>query len=311
MGKRAAAAAVAVSETDRRLLELVCGLRVVSNRQLERLFPDVPPRTLRYRTRHLHDLGLLGRSRPYRDRGSAPSHLWPTRRSDALIRGQPEPRGGERREPNPLFLAHATAVSELYVTLWTTPPAGLVLDGFWREAREGFRDRSDRDSSICPDATVTLRDDDGQLLAALVEVDLGTMSHARLRTKARAYAEYVMQSAWQAHHEWCPAVLFATTSHQRAHAFCRRIEAELTRGRSRYFDAEPSVCVACDRVCDMTAAVNEPCWHLASDEQGLTLVDCLRAARRPYDERLARELARQRRRGRPPRTAACRPRGAA
>jgi hypothetical protein len=80
-----------------------------------------------------------------------------------------------------------------------------------------------------------------------------------------------------------------------AQAFCRHIEAELTRGRSRYFDAEPSVCVACDRVCHMTAAVNEPCWHLAGDEQGLTLVDCLRAARRPYDERLARERARQRR----------------
>jgi len=283
-----------VSENDRRVLELVCGLRVVSNRQLERLCPDLPPRTLRYRTRRLHGLGLLGRSRPYRDRGSAPWHLWPTRRADALIRGQPEPRGGERRPPNPLFLAHATAVSELYVTLHTASPAEFVLDGFWREAREEFRARSGRDSSICPDATVTLRDGDRRLLAGLVEVDLGTMSHARLRAKARAYAEYVMQAAWRARRDWCPAVLFATTSRQRANAFCRHLDAELTRGRARYFDAE-AVCVACDRVYDLTAAVSAPCWYRTGNEQGLTLVDCLREARRPYDERLAHELARERR----------------
>ena len=69
--------------------------------QLGRLFPDVPERTLRYRTRRLHDLGLTGRTRPYRERGSAPNHHWPTRRADCLMRGDPTPRGGERRSQTP------------------------------------------------------------------------------------------------------------------------------------------------------------------------------------------------------------------
>ncbi|MGH2741607.1 MAG: hypothetical protein ACRDN8_03795, partial [Thermoleophilaceae bacterium] len=70
---------------------------------------DVPARTLRYRTRRLHRLGLIGRTGPYRERGSAPYHLWPTRAGDAVARGGAAPRGGERREPSPTFIAHAAA----------------------------------------------------------------------------------------------------------------------------------------------------------------------------------------------------------
>lgn len=44
----------------------------------------MPPRTLRYRCNRLSKLGLLGRTRPYRERGSAPHHIWPTRRGEAM-----------------------------------------------------------------------------------------------------------------------------------------------------------------------------------------------------------------------------------
>lgn len=80
------------------------------------------------RTRRLHQLGLAGRTRPYRERGSAPSHHWPTRRADCLMRGDPPPRGGERQQPNPLFLAHAAALTDLYIALATEAhTAGLSL----------------------------------------------------------------------------------------------------------------------------------------------------------------------------------------
>jgi hypothetical protein len=95
--------------------------------------PEIQPRTLRYRTARLAKLGLLGRTRPYRERGSAPHHLCPTRKGEAIAEGEPSPRGGERREPNPLFLAHAAAISELYVALKTGLPEGLRLAGFERE----------------------------------------------------------------------------------------------------------------------------------------------------------------------------------
>src|SRR5580704_2227239 len=95
-----------LTDLDHRLLDLLCSLRVVRQDQLERLFPEVPERTLRHRMRRLHEHGLAGRSRPYRERGSAPNHHWPTRRAAGVARGEPVPRGGDRGEPNPLFLAH-------------------------------------------------------------------------------------------------------------------------------------------------------------------------------------------------------------
>ena len=56
-----------MADIDHRLLGVLCAHRVVRQDQLARLFPEVPERTLRYRTRRLHDLGFAGRSRPYRE----------------------------------------------------------------------------------------------------------------------------------------------------------------------------------------------------------------------------------------------------
>lgn len=131
----------ALADVDRRVLAVLCEHRVVRQDQLQRLFPDIPSRTLRYRTRRLHDLGLVGRSRPYRELGSAPNHHWPTRRANCVMKGDPIPRGGERNRPNPLFLAHAAALTELYVTLAVGGPSvGLSLLDYRREGdtREPF-----------------------------------------------------------------------------------------------------------------------------------------------------------------------------
>src|SRR5438105_144129 len=125
---------VSLTELDRQILHEVSDQRVLTQFQLERLFSSTPERTLRYRGERLHRLGMLGRSRPYRARGSAPYHYWPTRRCNALVRGVVPPRGGERAEPNPLFLAHAAGLSELYVLLATqAADAGLGLTRFRRE----------------------------------------------------------------------------------------------------------------------------------------------------------------------------------
>lgn len=285
-------AAVSLSEFDRRLLEVVCGHRVVTQGQLERLFPKVPERTLRYRTRRLHALGLVGRSRPYRERGSAPWHLWPTRRADALVRGDPPPRGGERPQPGPVFVAHAAALTELYVSLVTRPPAGVVLEKNARErqAREEFRDRAGRERAIAPDATISLRDGDGRLLVAFVEVDLGTMSRTRLRTKARGYADYVEREAWRERHGWCPALLFITTGQVRADAFCELL-AHALPAPSRYAADEWFVGAASAQVTDLPAALTGRGWRDLPGDKNLTLLDCLEEARRGYDERQAARRA--------------------
>jgi hypothetical protein len=85
---RSSARTPALSDLDRRILDLLSFLRVLTQTQLASLMsPEIQPRTLRYRTARLAKLGLLGRTRPYRERGSAPHHLWPTRKGEAIAEG--------------------------------------------------------------------------------------------------------------------------------------------------------------------------------------------------------------------------------
>jgi hypothetical protein len=261
---QSSAAAARLSALDHKLLELVCRLRVVTQTQLERLHPSVAGRTMRYRVLRLQRLGFLGRSRPYRDRGSAPHHLWPTSRADALVRGQPPPRRGERRAPNPLFLAHAAAVSELFVVLSArTAAMPLSLAEFAREgaARQAFRDAGGRQRAIAPDVRIGLRDDCGEVAVVNVELDLGTMSRARLRRKLDGYV---------AHREWLrrsgvadssPPLLFVTTSAARADAFL---------GLAERCDTA-MVVAACAGALSLRDSVTVACWRVARREGDMTL----------------------------------------
>lgn len=121
---------------------------------------------------------------------------------------------GGRGAPNPQFLDHAERLSELYVLLTVqAPTVGLRLHQFKRErdARETFR-ADGRERSIAPDAFIDLRDEDGRELLAFVELDLGTMSHTRLRTKAAGYASYAARGEWE---ERYPSVYGRAPHHRR------------------------------------------------------------------------------------------------
>lgn len=288
-----------VTELDRQLVNLVSQQRVLTQTQLERLFTHIPGRTLRYRTERLTRLGLLGRSRPYRDKGSAPFHYWPTRLADAFARGEPVPHGGERPEPNPAFLAHAAGLSELYVLLAPQAPSvGLRLRGFHREgdARERFR-AGGRERALAPDALIELEDTQGRRLLGFVELDLGTMSHARLKTKAAGYAAYAAEAAWSERHPFCPCLLFLTTTEARAISFLKALQATLAKaergygGRSyvAWFEAG-----ACAMAREPQRALVEACWDdLTLSGGGFALADCLNAARRPYEAARTRKEAEQ------------------
>jgi Replication-relaxation len=282
----------ALAEIDHRLLGVLCAHRVVRQDQLCRLFPEVPERTLRYRTRRLHDLGLTGRSRPYRERGSAPNHHWPTRRADCLVRGEPLPRGGERHTPNPVFLAHAAALSELYVAFATeAQAAGLSLRGYCREgdAREPFKD-GPRERALAPDALIVLDDEQGRELRAFVEIDLGTMSHARLRFKAGLYAAHAASDAWREHHPFLPALLFLTTTPARASRFLKALEQMLSRGPGRRYGSHSRTSlVAAAGALALTPRrlLGEECLVDLDGHEGLRLIDVLDAARAPYEKQLA------------------------
>jgi Replication-relaxation len=285
---RSSARTPALSDLDRRILDLLSFLRVLTQTQLASLMsPEVQPRTLRYRTARLAKLGLVGRTRPYRERGSAPHHLWPTRKGEAIAEGEPPPRGGERREPNPLFLAHAAAISELYVALKTKLPEGLRLTGFEREgeAREAFRGYDGKEHAVAPDACIQIAEADGRILLGLVELDLGTMSARQLKAKAEGYGEYVKLEGWRQRNEYCPPLLFITTSEKRASSFLA------TCGRAVNQQRLLVAATGLARDIDRSLVASE--W-LAGEEEGGDLLAVLRGARRPYDEACRREEAERR-----------------
>jgi hypothetical protein len=182
------AKAPAVSDLDLRILDLLARHRVLTQNQLAAINADTPARTLRYRCARLARHGLAGRTRPYRERGSAPHHLCPTRKGEAFVTGSPPPRGGERREPNPLFLAHAAGLSEIYVALVTTLPAEVTLARFEREAdaREPFETSLREKRAIAPNVFIEISDVDGRALLAFIELDMGTMSPAASNRRRRA-----------------------------------------------------------------------------------------------------------------------------
>jgi hypothetical protein len=280
----------ALTETDRRLLDVLCSHRVVRQDQLARLFPQVPERTLRYRTRRLHDLGLAGRSRPYREHGSAPNHHWPTRRADCLMRGEPVPRGGERREPNPVFLAHVTALTELYVALVTNGhAAGFTRLHYHREtvARETFKDGM-RERALAPDATLGLIDEQDRSLWAFVEIDLGTMSHTRLHAKAALYAAYITNNAWRERHAYPPALLFLTTTDVRAHRFLGALARALSYGPPLH-KRRAFIAGAAGIAWTPHQLMTDPCLTDLDGNTGLGFLDILHAAHAPYERALARE----------------------
>jgi hypothetical protein len=275
----------ALADIDRRVLAVLCEHRVVRQDQLQRLFPNIPSRTLRYRTRRLHDLGLVGRSRPYRELGSAPNHHWPTRRADCMMNGDPIPRGGERNQPNPLFLAHAAALTELYVTLAVGGPSvGLSLLDYRREgdAREPFTHLR-KERALAPDAMVILTDEQERKLGAFVELDLGTMSHTRLRQKAGLYAAYTAADVWHDRHLFLPALLFLTTTDTRARRFLAALRGALAENRGSYSQHKLAV--------GASALALQPSLLLATaclvdfdGDELLTLQDVLEAARAPYEQ---------------------------
>lgn len=286
---RCSARTPALSDLDLRILDLLASHRVLTQTQLASINPETPARTLRFRCARLAREGLAGRSRPYRERGSAPHHFWPTRKGESIVAGGPPPRGGERREPNPLFLAHAAGLSEIYVALATTLPVEVKLTRFEREAnaREPFTAWASREKrAIAPDAFIEITEADGGSLLAFIELDMGSMSHRRLKAKAAGYAEYVKVEAWRERHRFCPALLFLTTVEKRARSFLAAMEKEAGR------DSLLLTC-ASDLARKLPDCASEDRWLLSVDEgeHAVDLLTALREARCPFDEEQERAKA--------------------
>ena len=221
---RLAALADQVSERDRQITEAVVALRLVSGRQLERLFfaevaSDASRARLTRRTlARLVRLGVLGRleRRIGGVRAGAAGYIYfdapAAQRLVAYWQGEGSRRPRAAYEPGRAFVGHRLAISEWYVRLSEAERNhGLELLAFESEPAIPFIGEGRTRSVLRPDAFVRLGVGDAELHSFL-EIDLGSEGRVALTRKARAYV-----TAWRtgAVREVFPRVVWITENERR------------------------------------------------------------------------------------------------
>jgi hypothetical protein len=193
-----------VSDRERQIIEAVVALRLVSGRQLERLFfAEVVSEASRARLARrtlarLVGLGVLGRleRRVGGVRAGAAGYVYfdapAAQRLVAYWAGEGLRRPRSAYEPGRAFVAHRLAISEWYVRLTESErDRRLELLDFESEPAVPFVSGGAR-TVLRPDAFVRLGVGEVELHSFL-EVDLGSEGRAALTRKAHAYV-----TAWQA-----------------------------------------------------------------------------------------------------------------
>ena len=214
------------------LLVLLDQHRVMTTVQLARA-AGVPERTTRYRIERLHSAGLVDFARPGRERGSAPRHWWLRPSGARLVAGTAAADG----RPSGMFVAHAAAITEVWLALVEHgSAAGIEVTG-WLTDRAGWQEWervgrwSSHPSRLTPDAVATFRFD-GAEAVAFVEVDLASMTQTVLKQKVARYLAYADDLAWQGRYPYCPPMLLLTTTQTRAVSFLRAAGQVIAKHRS-------------------------------------------------------------------------------
>jgi hypothetical protein len=145
-----------------------------------------------------------------------------------------------------------------------------------------------RERALAPDATLGLLDEQDRRLSAFVEIDLGTMSHTRLRAKAALYAAYIESEAWRERHAYPPALLFLTTTDVRARRFLGALARALSYGPSLH-KRRAFIAGAAGIAWTPHQLMTDTCLADLDGNTGLTVLDILYAAHAPHERALARE----------------------
>jgi len=214
-----------LSARDREIIEASVRLRLLSGKQLERLFffevaqPASRARLTRRALARLTAMDLLGRleRRIGGVRAGAAGYVYyPAPLSQRLIafwRGEGLRRIHDRYEPSRSFARHTLGVSECYVRLVETSRAGATeLLSFEREPAWSFTDPAGQRMVLRPDALVKLGLDSTTESHIFLEIDCGSEGRQALTRKCGAYV-----AAWQAGvgRPVFPRVVWITTSQRR------------------------------------------------------------------------------------------------
>ncbi len=144
-----------------RLLELLYTHRVMTTQQAARA-TGTPERTVLYRLDRLREAGLVDRIRPGRETGSAPQH-WFLRRAGAQLVTASVPV--DPRAPSGMFMAHAAAITEVWLALVEHGPGQGMVVSRWLTDRAAWQQWPQpgstwgpaQENRLTPDALVGVR----------------------------------------------------------------------------------------------------------------------------------------------------------
>jgi len=221
--------AESLSRRDQTITEMVARLRLVSGRQLERLFfadgdtTTTGARLARRALLRLTELRVLVRleRRIGGVRAGSAGHVYGLdvagQRLVAFWRGEGLIRSRTGLEPGTPFVRHTLAIAEHYVRLVVAERAGVLeLLAFsaepdcWRD----FTGVGGTALTLKPDAFVLLGVGDYEERSFL-EIDCGTEGRSALLRKCRCYLDYFRSGAEQATSGVFPRVVWITTTERR------------------------------------------------------------------------------------------------
>jgi hypothetical protein len=258
------------------LLVLLDQHRVMTTAQLARA-TGTPDRTARYRLDQLREANLVECVRPGRESGSAPQHWWLRPAGARLVTGTAAAEG----RPSAMFVAHAAAITEVWLALVEHGPSVGIEPGSWLADRAGWQEWDGdrhwtRRNRLTPDAVATVTVAGSGIACVFVEVDLASMTQTVLKQKVARYLAYAAARAWKGAFPHCPPMLLLTTTPTRAATFVRAASRPLAEQRAAVEDPGAALIVAaCGHVRQPARAVAEPCWTLPETTTELTLAEIL------------------------------------
>ena len=196
-GGRAAAAGLELSARDRAILTTLASLRLMTGRQLQRVFfagdiaSSTNPRVARRTLERLTDLGLLQRldRRVGGLRAGSSSYVYTLSRKGGQIIAEDIGRG-RRREPGLSFVAHTLAIAEACVRLHEAQRAGQLTGLRLQTEPQAWRRLAGPEGGqLKPDLFVLAAVGDVEHLA-FVEIDNGTEHGPALLRKAEVYERH-------------------------------------------------------------------------------------------------------------------------
>jgi hypothetical protein len=201
-----------------------------------RLVATRTPRMPQRRLQRLREAGLLERRQLARPDGRPEPEpyycLSPNGVRLVAHRQQLPSRTTRKRDADalahPLFVRHALAAADLHSALneaARTNASHRCLPEWWRGEDATSHEFADRGSSylLRPDGYTRYQAAD-DIHHLLVEIDLGTMTLARLAAKLERYRSYARAGAWKDRYPVFPKLLLTTTSERRIRSLHTELE---------------------------------------------------------------------------------------